>query len=58
MAIELGERVVVIEVKGNRVLVRPAEEDEDGDGAGTTRTTSCPSRSTGSILDPLDDPLA
>ena len=56
MAIELGERVVVIEVKGNRVLVRPAEEDEVMEQRDTDDVLSQPIDSLG--LDPLDDPLA
>jgi membrane-bound ClpP family serine protease len=52
MSIEAGQRVRVIEVRGNRVLVRPAE-DEPAKG---DDVLSQPIESLG--LDSLEDPLA
>jgi membrane-bound ClpP family serine protease len=52
MPIEEGQRVRVIEVRGNRVLVRPAEE-------GTAQADDVLSQPIESLgLDSLDDPLA
>jgi membrane-bound ClpP family serine protease len=56
MAIEAGQRVVVIEVKGNRVVVRPVEEGEALDRRDADDVLSQPLDSLG--LDALDDPLA
>jgi membrane-bound serine protease (ClpP class) len=51
--IEAGQRVRVIEVRGNRVVVRAAEDDET---VATDDVRSRPIESLG--LDSLEDPLA
>jgi membrane-bound serine protease (ClpP class) len=56
MAIEAGQRIVVVEVTGNRVLVRPAETDEIVSRGDADDLLSQPLDSLG--LDSLDDPLA
>jgi membrane-bound serine protease (ClpP class) len=56
MAIEAGQRVRVVEVRGNRVLVRPAEENEKAEPANPDDVLSQPIESLG--LDPFEDPLA
>ena len=54
MPIEAGQRVRVIEVRGNRVVVRPADDDEQPDP--DDDVLSRPIESLG--LDSLEDPLA
>lgn len=56
MSIEAGQRVRVLEVRGNRVLVRPAEEDENENSASDNDLMSRPLESLG--LDALDEPLS
>lgn len=56
MSIEAGQRVRVLEVRGNRVLVRPAEDDETERVASDDDLMSRPLESLG--LDALDEPLA
>jgi membrane-bound ClpP family serine protease len=56
-AIELGQAIVVVEVRGNRVVVRPADEAEArqrGEYPGDVLST--PAEELG--LDSLEDPLA
>jgi membrane-bound serine protease (ClpP class) len=64
MAIEAGQSVRVIEVRGSRVVVRPADQQSAGDKLASRRGSpqssddllSKPIEELG--LDPLDDPLA
>jgi len=56
MAIEPGQAVVVVEVKGNRVMVRLADEQETGQASiGSEDLLSRPIEELG--LESLDDPL-
>ncbi len=56
-AIEPGQNVVVIEVRANRVVVRPAKENErPGRPTSTTDLLSRPIEELG--IEPLEDPLA
>ncbi len=56
MAIDPGVRVIVIEVKSNRVVVRPAERDEQPAQANPDDLLSRPLDELG--LDSLDEPLS
>ena len=57
LAIDPGARVVVVEVKANRVVVRPAADGERPSGPkGVEDVLSQPLDALG--LDPLDDPLS
>ena len=59
MAIEAGQDVVVVEVKGNRVVVRAADKGAGDDQAGQKRPDDILSQPLDALgLDPLDDPLA
>jgi hypothetical protein len=59
MAIEAGQRVKVIEVRGNRVVVRPVEEARGPNDVARRRPDDPLSRPIEELgLDPLDDPLA
>ena len=56
MTIEAGQTVVVVEVAGNRVVVRAVDEDSQ---AGETKPDDVLSQPLDALgLDPLDDPLA
>jgi len=56
MAIEIGQAVVVVEVKANRVVVRPADEEEAGQATvDPSEMLSKPIDELG--LESLDDPL-
>ncbi len=55
MPIEAGQRVRVVAVRGNRVVVRPADADDPEPAKGDD-VLSRPIESIG--LDPFDDPLA
>jgi membrane-bound ClpP family serine protease len=54
--IEPGQYVVVVEVRGNRVVVRPAEKDEQSRHARPDDLLSRPIEELG--IESLDDPLA
>ena len=56
MAIDPGVRVIVVEVKSNRVVVRPAERDEQPAQANPDDLLSRPLDELG--LDSLDEPLS
>ncbi len=56
MAIEEGQTVVVVEVRGNRVVVRAADRDDQAGQNPPDDILSQPLDALG--LDPLDDPLA
>lgn len=56
MAIDPGQRVVVLEVRSNRVVVRPAEADEHPPEAGRPDILSRPVDELG--LDDFDEPLS
>ena len=56
MAIDPGDRVVVLEVRGNRVVVRPAAPDETPTAARPDDILSKPIDELG--IESLDDPLA
>jgi len=56
MPIEAGQRVVVVEVKANRVVVRPAKEGEQQDARGDDDVLSQPLDALG--IDGLDEPLS
>ena len=56
MAIEAGQTVVVVEVKGNRVVVRAVDEGDEVGQQPPDNILLQPLDSLG--LDPLDDPLA
>jgi membrane-bound ClpP family serine protease len=57
MAVESGQKVRIIQVRGNRVVVRPVEDDEPTAGKDETYgDLSRPIESLG--LDSLEDPLA
>ena len=56
MAIEVDQEVVVVEVKGNRVVVRATDRDDRARQKSPDDILSQPLDSLG--LDPLDDPLA
>lgn len=56
LAIEAGQPVVVIEVRANRVVVRPATRDEKKIHLPTDDILNRPINELG--IDPLDDPLA
>ena len=56
MAIDPGQHVVVMEVRGNRVVVRPANDDERPDEQHPEQLLSRPIEELG--LESLDDPLA
>jgi len=55
MAVEAGQRVRVVDVRGNRVVVRPVVDDEP-DNRPADDVLSQPIESLG--LDPFDEPLA
>ena len=55
-AIEPGQYVVVLEVRSNRVVVRPAEDDEQRGGRNPDDLLSRPIDELG--FESLDDPLA
>jgi membrane-bound ClpP family serine protease len=56
-AIELGQAVVIVEVQGNRVVVRPADKTESRQrGEYPSDVLSTPAEELG--LDSLEDPLA
>ena len=56
LAIEVGQPVVVIEVRANRVVVRPATRDENKIHLPADDILNRPINELG--IDPLDDPLA
>jgi membrane-bound serine protease (ClpP class) len=56
MAIDAGQRVVVLEVRGNRVVVRPAKEQEQLRSETGDDLLSQPLDALG--IESLDDPLA
>ncbi len=56
MAIDAGQKVVVLEVKGNRVVVRPAKESQRPSSQTGDDLLSQPLDALG--IDNLDDPLA
>ena len=56
MAIDPGEQVIVVEVKSNRIVVRPAERSELSRGESSDDVLSRPLEELG--LDELDEPLA
>ncbi len=56
MAIDAGEPIVVVEVRGNRVVVRRREREEVSGSASASDVLSQPIDSLG--LESLDDPLA
>lgn len=59
MPIDKGQRVVVVEARAYRVVVRPAEEGEDGEQVASTDPNDVLSRPLDELgLEPLDDPLS
>lgn len=55
MAIDRGQRVVIVEVRGNRIVVRPAEQDEQPERAESDDVLTQSLDALG--IEPLDDPL-
>ena len=56
MSIEVGQEVQVIQVNGNRIVVRPADDEPPTDQKDPDDVLSQPIDTVG--LDPFDDPLA